>query len=144
MPVFKLLVYPVLDCNVESDSYQEHAQAAPLNREMMKWFIGHYLSQDSDAENPYASPLRAKSFEKLPPALIVTADIDPLRSEAQAYAIKLRDAGVRMEYVNVEGVTHEFFGMGNVVDKANATMRKACDALSAAFDRAANVRPTTE
>jgi acetyl esterase/lipase len=142
-PVFQLLIYPVLECDLEGESYDQHADAAPLNRPMMEWFFGHYLAKPDDADNPYASPLRAKSFEKLPPALIITADIDALRSDAQEYAIKLRDAGVPVEYVNVEGVTHEFFGMGAVVDKAGAAMQKACDTLAAAFDRAAGETPST-
>jgi acetyl esterase/lipase len=133
-PVYQLLIYPVLDFNLDSPSYDEHAAAVPLNRPMMEWFWGHYLKDAKDADNPYASPLRAKRFDKLPPAMIITADIDPLRSEGEAYANELRRAGVPVEYVNYEGVTHEFFGMGAVVDKGHAAVKRAADGLTKAFE----------
>ena len=100
----------------------------------MKWFWEHYLDKSEDAENPSASSLRAKEFGQLPPATVITAEIDPLRSEGQAYADKLRAAGVKVETVNYDGVAHEFFGMGAVVDKAKDAVRKAADGLRSDFD----------
>ena len=134
MPVYQLLIYPVLDFNLESASYKEHAAAAPLNGEMMQWFWAQYLKDADHADNPYASPLRAKRFDKLPPAMIITADIDPLRSEGEAYADKLRNAGVPVEHANYEGLTHEFFGMGAVIEKAHAAVKRASDGLQCAFE----------
>lgn len=140
LPVYQLLIYPVLDFNLESASYQEHAAAAPLNRDMMQWFWAQYLKDADQGDNLYASPLRAKRFDKLPPAMIITADIDPLRSEGEAYADKLRNAGVPVEYANYQGVTHEFFGMGAVIDKAREAVTRAADGLQRAFEPSTTTR----
>jgi acetyl esterase/lipase len=69
----------------------------------------------------------------LPPATVITAQIDPLRSEGQAYAEKLKKAGVTVNAINVDGVTHEFFGMGKVVDSAKSAIEAANADLSHAF-----------
>jgi len=77
----------------DTESYRDNADAKPLNAAMMKWFWGHYLANPSDGSKPLASPLRA-SLRGMPPTTVVTAEIDPLRSESRAYAEALRKAGV--------------------------------------------------
>ncbi len=134
-PVYQLLVYPVTNYGFDTESYKEHADAKPLNREMMKWFWGHYLAEPADGDRAYASPLRARNVSQLPPATVITADIDPLRSEGKLYADKLKQAGVQVDYTNYEGMTHEFFGMGAVVDKAKQAVQKAADGLKSGFGR---------
>lgn len=133
MPVHQLLIYPVTDHAFDTASYRENSNARPLNKAMMEWFWGHYLATHADGERAYASPLRAKNFEGLPPATVITADIDPLRMEGKQYADKLRAAGVPVRYRNFEGVTHEFFGMGGVVDTAKEAVVFAVEGLRGSF-----------
>jgi len=133
MPVYQLLVYPVTNYAFNTPSYQENADAKPLNRAMMHWFWSYYLNSESDGSNPYASPLRAENLRGLPSATVITADIDPLRSEGQAYAQRLRQAGSSVKITNYSGVTHEFFGTGAVVDKAKQAVSEAAFGLRSGF-----------
>jgi acetyl esterase/lipase len=134
MPVHQLLVYPVANHAFDTTSYQENANAKPLGKAGMQWFFGHYLKAISDGANPRVSILRAANLAGLPPATVITAQIDPLRSEGEAYAKKLKDAGVAVKYQNYDGVTHEFFGMGAVVDTAKQAVQLAGSELRAAFN----------
>ena len=133
MPVHQMLVYPVTNYAFNTSSYQENALAKPLSKGGMQWFWGHYLSNESDGNNPYASPLRAENLRGLPPATVITAEIDPLRSEGQAYAQRLREAGTAVRAFNYSGVTHEFFGMGAVVNKAKQAVSEAATGLRSGF-----------
>lgn len=118
MPIHELLIYPVTNYAFDTPSYEKNAMAKPLNRAMMRWFFKHYLRTPADGARPYVSPLRATSLANMPPATVITDDIDPLMSEGKAYADKLAAAGVPVRYKNYSGVTHEFFGMGAVVPTA--------------------------
>ncbi len=132
MPVHQLLVYPIADYSFETPSYRENENAKPLGKAAMQWFFAQ-ATQSSDADNPHLSLLRAKSLEGLPPATVITAQIDPLRSEGKAYAEKLQAAGVPTSYRNYEGVTHEFFGMGAQVPQAREAVEFAAQSLRRAF-----------
>jgi acetyl esterase len=91
----QLLLYPVTDYHTPgTPSYQENAEGYGLTRDTMKWFWNHYLSGPSEGSHPHASPLRAQDLSGLPPALVVTAEYDPLRDEGEFYAEKLRASGV--------------------------------------------------
>jgi acetyl esterase len=131
LPIHQLLVYPVTNYAFDTPSYIENVNAKPLSRDMMIWFWNNYLSDASDGLNPYASPLRAADLSGLPPATIIGAEIDPLRSEGHAYAQRLQETGVPVSYTCYEGVTHEFFGMGAVVPKAKQAMSEAVERLQA-------------
>lgn len=133
MPVHQMLIYPVTNYAFDTPSYQENANAKPLNKAMMMWFWSQYLKSEADGSNPYASPLRAENLRGLPPATVITADIDPLRSEGQAYADRLREAGSAVKFTNYTNVTHEFFGMGAVVDKAKQAVGEAAAGLRSGF-----------
>ena len=132
MPLHQLLVYPVVDNDMNRESYRINAKAKPLNKAMMKWFFGHYASP-RDALNPYAVPIKAGSLADLPDATIITAEIDPLRSEGMAYAERLLASGVAVNHRDYSGVTHEFFGMGAVLPAAREAERFATDCLKQAF-----------
>lgn len=132
-PVHQVLVYPVADTGMDTPSYLENANAKPLNAPMMKWFAGHTFGKPEDAQNPLVALLKAKSFQGLPSATIITAQIDPLRSEGEALAQRMKADGVEVSYKNYDGVAHEFFGMAAVVDKAKEAQALAAANLKAAF-----------
>ena len=133
-PVQQMLVYPVAGGDMETASYQENAQAKPLSKPMMKWFVDNALASPEQAKDPRISLVDA-DLKGLPSTTLITAQIDPLRSEGQALAKKLKAAGVEVDEKNYEGVTHEFFGMGAVVDKAKAAEKLAAADLVKAFKR---------
>ena len=133
LPVHQLLVYPVVDNDFNTASYQRNEQAKPLNKAMMQWFFKHYSSKEADGNNPYAVPMKATTLKGLPPATIIAAEIDPLLSEGKAYADRLKKDGVKVSYQEYTGVTHEFFGMGAVVPKAKEAEAFAAGELKKAF-----------
>ena len=117
MPVHQLLVYPVADTRMNTPSYIQNAKAKPLNKPMMGWFFRHTVRKPSDANSRYLAVLRNPNLRRLPPATIVAAEIDPLRSEGKAYADRLRAAGVPVRYRLYKGVAHEFFGLQSAYKK---------------------------
>ena len=132
---FQLLVYPVTDADLNSVSYGENGEGYSLTKATMQWYWDHYLSGGEDAANPYAAPLQAKSLAGQPPALVITAEYDPLRDEGEAYAKRLREAGVEATSTRYDGVIHGFFSMGAVVDKGQQAVDEASAALRKAFSR---------
>lgn len=133
MPVAQLLVYPVTDCRMNSRSYETNRDAKPLNARMMSWFWHHYLENEEDGKEAYASPLLADSLSQLPPAVVFTAEVDPLRDEGRAYAERMTEAGVPVRYRNFDGVVHEFFGLAGVVDPAHDALDEAATWLKEIF-----------
>ena len=132
-PVHQVLIYPIADTKLDTPSYIENATAKPLNAAMMKWFLDKALAKPEDASDSKVALLQAKTLKGLPSATIVTAQIDPLRSEGEALAKKLTADGVEVAYKNYDGVTHEFFGMGAVVDVAKEANAFVFANLKAAF-----------
>ena len=130
------LIYPVIDFNFETTSYRDNAEGYLLSTKSMQWFWGHYLASEADGGNPYASPLRAQTLAGLPPALVISAEYDPLRDEDEAYAKRLRAAGVDVTYTRYDGQIHGFFQMYLLFDDSKAAMRQVCDMLRAAFTSA--------
>ncbi len=130
----QLLIYPVTDYYTPgTPSYEENAEGYGLTRETMRWFWNHYLSDPADAAQPYASPLRAKDFGSLPPALVVTAEYDPLRDEGDNYAEKLRAAGTPCVLSRWLGMNHGFLFWVGLVDKADEAMAESCTWLRGIF-----------
>ena len=125
LPRHQLLVYPVASNDMNSPSYQENAMAKPLSKAAMAWFFSHYATAPKDGEDPRISLVKAQNLKGLPSATVITAEIDPLRSEGKMYADRLEQAGVTVMYRNYDGVAHEFFGMGAVVDKARDAVQFA-------------------
>jgi len=115
----QVLLYPVTDSNVETGSYRDFADGFLLTRESMQWFFNHYVNTEADAADWRLSPLRAPSLAGLPPALIVTAGFDPLRDEGEAYAKRLREAGVCVDAVCYGGMIHGFAPMGRLIQTGN-------------------------
>jgi acetyl esterase len=123
------LLYPVTDVGAETQSYRDLADGYMLTREGMRWFIAHYLGKPQEAEDWRASPIRAKSFAGVAPALIVTAGYDPLRDEGDAYAQKLRAAGVTVDNVTFGGMIHGFVPMGKLIETGNRAVTLIADSL---------------
>ncbi|HYB42921.1 MAG TPA: alpha/beta hydrolase [Candidatus Methylomirabilis sp.] len=127
------LVYPVTNHDFDTLSYRENATGYLLTREGMRWFWRHYLAQEGQGEEPYASPLMAPSLAGLPPALVITAGCDPLRDEGETYAGRLRDAGVPVTLTRYEGMFHGFFRMTRLLDKARAALDEVAGSLRKAL-----------
>lgn len=117
VPVHQVLICPITNYNFDTPSYREFVNAMPLNTPLMQWFFSYYLRRPADGANPSLSPLRA-NVHGLPPATLIAAEVDPLRSEAEAYANRLKEAGVPATYTLYTGVTHQFFTMSAIIDKA--------------------------
>ena len=132
MPVYQVLVYPVANNDLNSASMKENASAKPLNVAMLPWFLGNYLNTQAESSDPRISLVKA-DLKGLPPTTLITAEIDPLRSEGQMLADKLIAAGVNVDYRNYDGVAHEFFGMGAVVSKARQAVAQAAEGLQRGF-----------
>ncbi|MEN6498719.1 MAG: alpha/beta hydrolase [Thermoguttaceae bacterium] len=130
---FQVLIYPVTDHNFNTPSYLENAEGYLLSREDMRWFWDHYLAHTDDGDHPYASPLRACDLSRLPPALVITAEYDPLRDEGEAYAARLRNAGVAVKLSRYQGLIHAFIRHTERFDKAREAIGEVADALKRAF-----------
>ena len=128
-PDFQLLVYPVTDLGEESKSYELFSSGFYLTRNLMRWFRAQYLANDEQGLDPRASPLRAESLEGLPSTFLLTAGYDPLRDEGKAYATRLLEAGVDVEYRNYDSLIHGFFSMAGVVREASRAFDDAVTAL---------------
>ena len=132
LPTHILSVYPIADGDTESPTYDEYANAVPLNRPLMEWFFDKYLSDPSDAQSPLISLVDA-DLTGLPPTTIINAEIDPLRAEGEELAQRMADAGVSVEQQTFPGVTHEFFGMAAVLEQAVQAQDLAVSRLQEAF-----------
>jgi len=130
----QLLLYPVTDYHTPgTPSYEENAEGYGLTRDTMKWFWHHYLHDPSEGMLPHASPLRALDLSGLPPALVITAEFDPLRDEGELYAKRLATSGVAVTLSRYDGVNHGFMFWTGVVDKAGSAMNEACEWLREIF-----------
>lgn len=132
-PLHQVLVYPVANNDMNAPSYVENANAKPLNKAMMEWFVKHTFASPDQTADPRIALAKRTDLAGVAPATIVLAQIDPLRSDGEALAAALRAAGVPVTVQRYDGVTHEFFGMGAVVDKAKEAQRLAGDQLAKAF-----------
>lgn len=104
----QILICPVTNYAFDTQSYASNGQGYNLTTDSMRWFWGHYLRSDADGASPYASPLRASSLAGLPPAVVITAEFDPLRDEGEAYAAALSAAGVPVVTKRYDGMIHGF------------------------------------
>ncbi|MFZ6003608.1 MAG: alpha/beta hydrolase [Actinomycetota bacterium] len=129
---FQLLVYPVTDLTLSHPSIDENAEGYFLTKASMEWFVDHYLG-GADPKDASVSPLHADDLSGLPAALVITAEYDPLRDEGEAYAARLREAGVPTELIRYDGQIHGFLGMATTLDDAKDALDRAGRALRAAL-----------
>jgi acetyl esterase len=118
----QLLFYPVTNAAFDTPSYQQFAEGYFLRRDAMMWFWDQYTTDSEQRNEITASPLRAslQQLQSLPPALIITAEADVLRDEGEAYANKLREAGVRVTAVRFQGIIHDFVMLNALANTAAA------------------------
>lgn len=126
---FQLLVYPVTDLTMTSESYQQNAAGYLLTADAMRWFADHYTTDAEQRHDPQLSPLFADDLTGSPPSFIMTAEFDPLRDEGEAYGKRLVDAGVPVQVKRYDGMVHAFLQMSAVVDGAGPALDDAATAL---------------
>jgi len=121
----QILIYPVTDYIFPgTQSYIDVATGFSLGRDQMMWFWNNYLNPNDDVNNPYICPLRADSLGNLPPAVIFTAEYDPLRDEGELYAKRLMEAGVDVALTRYDGLMHGYIMQWRVLDKGMESLTK--------------------
>ena len=128
-PAMQLLVYPVTDADDDRPSRRLFAEGFLLTKADMDYFEGHYLPQAGSAKDPRVSVLRTDDLSGLPPAYVVTAGFDPLRDEGEAYAARMREAGVRVALRRQPGLVHSFANLTAVSRTSRAAMLEVAGAL---------------
>jgi acetyl esterase len=132
-PAFQLLAYPATDLTREMPSHRFFRARVMLPEETIVWFRENYLPDLRLERDPRASPLFTADLSGLPPALVVTAGFDPLRDEGKAYADRMREAGVPVEYVCSESSMHAFLNIAGVVHESARMLDLVVDRLRAAL-----------
>jgi acetyl esterase len=137
----QVLFYPVTDANFDTGSYQQFAEGYFLRRDAMQWFWDQYAPDEAARSEITASPLRAsiEQLRGLPPALVITGEADVLRDEGEAYAAKLRQAGVPVIAVRYQGIIHDFVMLNALreTQAAEGAIKQAVTVLGAALDTTA-------
>jgi acetyl esterase len=126
----QLLVYPAVDVNDDSPSMTENGEGYLLTSEIIAWFSHNYAPDPSDWR---ASPLHAESHEAVAPAVVITAQYDPLRDQGILYANKLKAAGVEVTHTNYDGMVHAFFQLSPLCDAGKAAITQIAMAAKAAL-----------
>lgn len=124
--VAQFLIYPAVDAEGEYPSRVENAKGYFLEKDTMDWFYGHYAGAWEDAKDARLSPLHGADLSGLPPAVVVTAEYDPLRDEGEAYGEALRAAGVSADVRRYDGMIHGFFDMGAISPAAQKAIDESC------------------
>ena len=132
---FQLLIYPATDMTQSHGSHRENSAGPVLTEQAMAWFIGHYVPDASRHREELASPLFSPDalFRDLPPALVITAQYDPLRDEGEAYGARMIENGSSASIVRFNGQFHSFFGMHQLMDDAENAHIIAANALRKAL-----------
>ncbi len=128
----QLLLYPVTEPSMASNSFYENGEGYLLTKTMMTWFWDHYCPDVEQRNHPLVSPLLAPDLSGLPPALVITAEFDPLRDEGEAYARRLAEAGVEVEMRRFDGFIHGFFSLASIIDATH----EAVDLVGSALRKA--------
>ncbi len=141
---FQLLVYPVADARMTTESYDRNGEGYFLTTNSMRWFVDHYLSgTEGSVEDPRVSPLLAsdEALAQSPPALVITAGFDPLRDEGVAYANRMAALGVKVSHVEFAGQFHGFFSLPHMLGEAKVAHALAAESLQQALAGQSTRRP---
>ncbi|MDQ6659766.1 MAG: alpha/beta hydrolase [Chloroflexota bacterium] len=134
--LYQVLIYPVTDFYTPDSlthSYHTYSEGYFLTREGMEHFWEHYLNTPEEGADPRVAPLRRSDLSGLPPALIITAEFDPLLDEGELYAARLEEAGVPMTLRRYDGMIHGFFTMSAVLDKSRQAIDETAQTLRPVF-----------
>ena len=133
---FQMLIYPAVDMQMDSPSINENANAPILTKAVMTWFVNHYMNNDADRKNVKASPMVASDelLKRMPPAIVITAEFDPLRDEGEAYGKRLVENGVSATITRYSGAFHGFFNMITILDDAQSAHAQAATLLKKYLD----------
>jgi len=129
LPAMQLLIYPVTETAGTAFSRRTFGEGFLLTRGDMGWFEGHYLPLGVDREDPRVALLNAADLSGLPPAYIATAGFDPLRDEGEAFALRLREAGVQVALRRHPGLVHTFLNLTAICPTAREAVLEAAGAL---------------
>jgi acetyl esterase len=133
---FQVLVYPSVDLRMGYPSIDENADGYLLTKSAMIWFRDHYVvGTDASPEDTRLAPILNEDWRGLPPALLITAEFDPLRDEGELYGRKLREAGVPVTVHRYDGQIHAFFGMSGLMPAADEAVAEVSAALRTALTR---------
>jgi acetyl esterase len=141
VPAFQLIIYPATDFSQKRRSVKLFRKGFLLTEDDMDWYTAHYLPDEQAALDPRASPLLAEDFSGLPPAYVMTAGFDPLRDEGEAYAERVREAGVPVALRRHRGLIHGFANMTGLGDSGRAAMLEAAGALRMGLSQTATLTP---
>jgi acetyl esterase len=133
---FQVLIYPATDISPETferASHKDNAEGYLLRSRDCRYFWDHYLSGGGTPDDPYVSPLRAPDLSGLPPALVITAEYDPLRDEGEEYGRRLAEAGVPTEIHRYDGQIHDFHLLLGAIERAHDCMEEITAALRKAL-----------
>jgi acetyl esterase len=130
---FQLLVYPVTDDAMDTPSHRAFAEGFFLTRPDMEWFWNHYAPDEASRESKFVCPAKATDLRGLPPAMIITAEFDPLRDEGERYAARLQAAGVPVTLKRYPGMVHGFFRLSHIMDQGKVALADAGATLRAAL-----------
>jgi acetyl esterase len=130
MPTYQVLAYPLMDVADRWPSRGERGSGYTLDIEQVRWFLDHYMPPECDTVDPYLFPVACRDLSGLPPALVMTAEFDPLRDEGVAYANELARAGVTVEHLHAVDQMHGFLMMSRAVDRAGRLVDYLADALA--------------
>jgi acetyl esterase len=123
-PALQLLIYPVVDVASETASMATYAEAYPMSRDLLTWFMGNYLGPGDDPADPRLSPVKAQDLSGLAPAVIATAGFDPLVDQGEAYAKRLNAAGTAVAYRCYDALAHGFCAFTSLVPAADVACRE--------------------
>jgi acetyl esterase len=129
---FQLLLYPWVDFLADLPSRRDNADGYYLTETHLRWFEQQYLNEPAEAAHPHVSPLRAENLADLPPAMVLTAEYDPLRDEGEAYGSRLAEAGVPVQVYRADGLFHSFLAMVDFLPGARKAVETACAAVRTA------------
>jgi acetyl esterase len=129
----QVLVYPVCDCRFDTGSYAANGVGLLLETEQVRWFFDCYTNGTTDPADWHISPMRAPDLRGVAPAVVLTAEFDPLRDEGEEYAQRLRAAGIAVEQRRFDGMIHGFFGLSAAFDASRDAIDFVATALRRAF-----------
>ena len=130
---YQLLAYPVVDDDLSRAAYADNGEGYSLSTETMQWFWQQYCPDPAARANPEITPLKAQHHAELPPALIVTAEFDPLRDEGEAYGRALEAAGVVVEVMRCDGLVHDFLATAPLFQSSGAAFTEIAARLQQAL-----------